>query len=116
MVCNKESKDGSGKANLVDSTGDLVWGVIYEIDAAELDKLDRVEGGYQRVKLQVWTEHDDPVTAYVYISTKLTADPVPYEWYKELIIAGAHEHRLPRDYLDYLEQLPSRPDFGKSWA
>ena len=44
MVCNKKSRDNSGKANLVDSHSDAVWGVLYEIDLVELDKLDRAEG------------------------------------------------------------------------
>lgn len=109
MVCNKKSKDGSGKANLADSPGGAVWGVLYEVDLAELDRLDRAEGGYQRTSLQVWARQGSPV-AEVHVSTELTADPVPYEWYKELIVAGAHEHELPRDYLVYLEQLPSKPD------
>lgn len=113
MVCNKKGEDGSGKANLVDSPGDLVWGVLYEVDLAKLDKLDQAEGGYQRTKLQVWTEQGNPVTAEVYVSKKLAADPMPYDWYKKLIIAGAREHQLPRDYLEYLEQLPSKPDLRK---
>ena len=110
LVCSKKSKDGSGKANLADSPGDPVWGVLYEVDLAELDRLDRAEGGYQRTSLQVWARQGSPVTAEVYVSTELTADPVPYESYKELIVAGAREHKLPRDYVEYLEQLPSKPD------
>lgn len=81
MVCNKKSRDGSGKANIVDSPGDYVLGVLYEIDLAELDRLDRAEDGYQRTNLPVWTEKDGPLTAFVYISMNVTTDPVPYEWY-----------------------------------
>ena len=113
MVCNKKSRDGSGKANLVGSRGDLVWGVLYEIDSAELDKLDQIECDYQRVKLHILTEQDNSIPAYVYISVNLTNDPVPYKWYKDLIIMGARKHQLPKDYLEYLEQIPSKPDLRK---
>ena len=110
MLCNKKSRDNSGKANLVDRPGDAVWGVVYELDMAELKKLDRAEGGYERTSLEVWTEEGNPLLAQVYISNELTRDPVPYEWYKKLLIAGARQHQLPGDYLDYLSQLPSKPD------
>ena len=110
MMCNKKSRDNSSKANLVDSRGDAVWGVLYEIDIAELDKLDRAEGGYERTTLQVLTDQGDAVTAEVYTSTRVTTDPTPYDWYKELILKGAREHQLPGDYLEYLEQLPSKTD------
>lgn len=110
MVCNKKGKDGSGKANLVDSPKDVVWGVLYEIDSAELERLDKAEGGYQRTTLQILTEQGNTIEAEVYISTKLTNDATPYNWYKDLILKGAREHQLPEDYLEYLEQFPSKDD------
>lgn len=110
MVCNKESEDGSGKANLIESPGDVVWGVLYEVDSSELDKLDRAEGGYERVTMQVLTHLGDLLQAEVYRSDRLSADPTPYHWYKERILRGARKHELPTAYLQYLEQLPSKPD------
>ena len=83
MVCNKKGEDGSGKANLIESPGDVVWGVLYEVDSAELDKLDRAEGGYNRMSTQSMMEGDNPIDVDVYVSTKLTADPIPYNWYKD---------------------------------
>lgn len=112
MVCNKKSIDGSGKANLVDSPGDVAWGVLYKVDTEELSKLDKVEGDYQRLTVQVLTNEEGFIESEVYISMKLT-DLTPYDWYKDLIISGACEHELPRDYLKYLKQLPSRPDLSK---
>jgi len=109
LVCNKKSKDGSGKANLAERAEDAVWGVLYEIDLAELDKLDRVEGGYARISLDVITDQGSSVKAYVYVSSELTDDPRPYDWYKAILIEGASEHALPASYVDYLEQIPSKP-------
>lgn len=108
MVCNKRSKNGSGKANVQDSPGEVAWGVLYEISSKELANLDKAEGGYDRVSLQVWTSDDVPVEAEVYISRMLTDDPKPFDWYKEFIVSGAQEHRLPESYIEYLKRLPSK--------
>ncbi len=110
LVCNKKSTDGSGKANLADTAGDTVWGVLYEIDSAELGQLDDCEGGYKRECLGVITEQDSLVRAWVYISSKLTDDPRPYDRYKELMISGACEHRLPSYYIELIKSIESKPD------
>jgi len=109
LVCNKKSRDCSGKANLIDNTEDTVWGVLYEIDSAELDKLDKAERCYTRKRLDVITDQDSSVKAYVYVSSELTEDARPYDWYKELMVKGAREHGLPASWVEYLEQLPSKP-------
>jgi len=109
VVFNKASTDGSGKANLTDNPGDVTWGVLYEIDVRDLKVLDKIEGGYDRIRVRVLRSDGDPVKAVTYISTNLTSDPVAHDCYKELVLAGAREHNLPRDYIVYLERLPSRP-------
>lgn len=112
LVCNKKSKDGSGKANLEDAT-DTVWGVLYKIDSAQLDKLDECEKGYERECLEVLTEKDSSERAWVYIAskpTRLTSDPRPYDWYKELMMKGAREHQLPQFYIKRMGQIESKPD------
>jgi hypothetical protein len=110
LAFNKRSVDSSGKANLVDSPGDITWGVLYEIDHQSLDVLDEIETGYERVSVQVHKVENAAVTVVTYISDRLTNDPVPFEWYKELVLSGAREHDLPSEYLAYLEQFPCRPD------
>ncbi len=110
LVFNKRSKDGSGKANLVESPGDMTWGVLYEMNAQDLDKLDKIEGGYARVTVQVWKTDGNVVEAVTYISDNLTSDARPYKWYKELILSGAREHGLPQDYISLLEKIPIKSD------
>jgi hypothetical protein len=102
--------DGSGKANLEDSLGDVTWGVLYEIDVRDLKALDKIEDGYYRIRIHVHRFDGDIVEAVTYISANLTSDPVAYDWYKELVLIGAQEHNLPQDYIAYLERLPSRPN------
>jgi cation transport regulator ChaC len=49
---NKKSTDDlSGKANVTTQEGSEVWGVLYSIPYSDLQKLDKGEGGYQRVRL-----------------------------------------------------------------
>lgn len=110
LVCNKRSKNGSGKANLEDSLGDVVWGVLYEMDSSDLNRLDKAEGGYLRTRMYVQTDEDKLVAAEVYFSTELTLEAIPFDWYKKLLISGAREHQLPEDYIEFLKKLPSKRD------
>jgi gamma-glutamylcyclotransferase len=107
---NKRSNDGSGKANLVKRAGDITWGVLYEIDFHDLETLDRVEVGYERVGEQEWKLDGTVVEAVTYVSKILTDYPRAYQWYKELVLSGARENDLPQDYIAHLERLPSKPD------
>jgi len=34
----------------------------------------------------------------------------PYDWYKDFVIAGADEHRLPDAYVQWLRTIDSQPD------
>lgn len=110
VLFNKLSANGSGNANLVASPGDVIWGVLYERNDSDVEQLDRIEQGYQRIKIQVWKPDEETLEAVTYQSTQLTDDPVAYDWYKDVLITGAREHHLPQDYITYLEQLPAKPD------
>jgi len=114
LVCNKRSKDGSGKANLVHSPGDVVWGVLYEMDESGLPKLDKAEGGYRRVEVEVLDEQGCPIVAQTYVSKKLTDDTRAYEGYKKLILNGAREHQLSKKYIEDLESVPTKPEPGEN--
>src|SRR3989339_19857 len=106
VLFNKRSLDGSGKANIVDSPGHVTWGVLYAINASDLEILNRIEIGYSLILVKAWSLDGNLVEAVSYVSTNLTDEPVPYEWYKNLVIAGAIEHDLPKDYIAYLKHFP----------
>lgn len=110
LVCNKRSKDSSGKANLEDSPRGVVWGVLYEMNSSDLKRLDEVEGGYHRTTMYVQTDEDEFIAAEVYISTDLTPKAIPFDWYKELMVSGAREHQLPKVYVEFLKKLPYKCD------
>jgi gamma-glutamylcyclotransferase (GGCT)/AIG2-like uncharacterized protein YtfP len=110
LVCNKRGRDGSAKANLVRAAGHRVWGVLYRIERVHLAWLDRFETGYERVDVEVRTTAGDARSASTYRSDQITRDPIPFEWYRGMILEGAREHGLPEEYLKVLEALPTRPD------
>jgi gamma-glutamylcyclotransferase (GGCT)/AIG2-like uncharacterized protein YtfP len=110
LVCNKRGRDGSAKANLVRAEGQRVWGVLYRIERAHLALLDGFETGYQRVEVEVCTAAGGVHRASTYRSDRITRDPIPFDWYRGMILEGAREHGLPEEYLSVLEALPSKPD------
>lgn len=107
---SKKSKDGSGKANLTNKPGFVTWGLLYEIDDVEIEKLDKIENGYTRIKVIVKKDDGETVQAETYISNDFIDNPIAFDSYKQMLIRGAVDHNLPIDYIHYLQQLPSRPD------
>jgi gamma-glutamylcyclotransferase len=124
LVFNKLSKDGSGKATVSPRDGHHVWGVLYEVDDADLARLDKGEGtGYKRSKVTVRTADDIPVEAWVYIATKpiTTHELRPYTWYKRFLVEGAEEHLLPPEYITGLREIDAMIDLdskrhAEKWA
>jgi gamma-glutamylcyclotransferase len=100
LLCNKKSIDGTGKANIVYSPGDIVWGVVYKIYEDDMDVLDQIEVGYERKGFEIVTE-EGKIEANAYISYKIT-DTLPKNYYKEFILEGAVENKLPDEYIEYL--------------
>jgi gamma-glutamylcyclotransferase (GGCT)/AIG2-like uncharacterized protein YtfP len=108
LVCNKRGSDGSAKANLVPAAGHRVWGVLYRIEGAELPLLDQFESGYERVGVEVRTSSGETWCASTYRSDRISEDPVPFDWYRGMILEGAREQGLPEQYLALLEALPAK--------
>lgn len=97
LKCIKKSKDGSGKATIVNTgrTEKIVWGVIFEINENEKPILDRAEGlnhGYHETIIEVRIGKENQ-NAQVYISDLDAIDEGlnAYHWYK-----GIHLNRSSR--------------------
>ena len=108
LVFNKESEDGSGKANIEESRDDSVHGVIYEVDEAEKNRLNKKEVRYDPIPVSVKLEDGSTEKALTYKSDYKTGEP-PYEWYLKLIIGGAKTHGLPEEYIKTLESINTKP-------
>ena len=105
LCWHKLGRDGSGKCDIEpsDAPGTTVWGVLYEIDRAERDGLDSVEGlgvGYDEHTVQV--ETDTVVREAVTYNArrgKIDAALRTLDWYKRFVLRGATEHGLPSEYV-----------------
>ena len=108
----KVSNDGSGKGDVVDSPGNAVWGVLYEVADEQLANLDRNEGPHYRRDDVGIVVAGAMQWASVYRARPDHRDPakLPYDWYLALVIAGARQNGLPEDYIDALASKPRMPD------
>lgn len=119
LVCDKISKDGSGKFGIVASSELGLPGVIFEIARSEQAELDRVEDaigtdpGYRRVdNFEVSRPGGvrERLTTYVPLEEKRCADLLPYAWYRALVHAGALQHGLDADHAAAIAALEVQPD------
>jgi uncharacterized protein (TIGR00369 family) len=102
--CNKPSADGSARANLVAARDAETWGVLYELHASDWDALDRAEGGYERIVVDVLRDGVRGA-AQTFISNRVGDDSSPAPWYLGLVAAGAREHALPPAWIAAIEAL-----------
>jgi len=103
---NKKSIDGSSKANITKSDGEIVWGICYELDAAGFENLRKHEKGYEKLEVAVYDENQEVLfTAKTFISNKI-CDKLPTKDYLDKIIEGAKQHELPKDYIEKIEKQP----------
>ena len=115
---HKVGVDGSGKCTLIatGNTAALAYGVLYDLADSDGGTLDRVEGvhtgGYIRCSIQLRCRDGGTTSAVTYIASDRHVDPacVPFDWYRDLVVAGALEHGLPAPYIDELAQIPAVPD------
>lgn len=118
LTFDKVGKDGSGKCDMeaVSESHARVYGVLFRVSATDRPALDRVESlgiGYRAEQVDVLTP-TVPYHALTYTAIEKCEGLRPYPWYRDIVIAGAVEHRLPRAYLEYLHSVPSTPDSDDS--
>jgi gamma-glutamylcyclotransferase len=112
---NKKSSDGSGKCGITQDGESSVHGVLFKIAESQVGALDMAEGvghGYTREKIPIKMADGQqvPVDSYLPSSSHLRADLRPYDWYLQLVIAGAMEHLLPDHWILSLKQIEATPD------
>jgi hypothetical protein len=109
-------KDGTGKCRIEQTgrEGDRVWGVLYDLGAGDLEALDRAEGrgsGYEAGRVEVGGGAETE-TAFAYLADPGFIDPglASFDWYVELVVAGARENALPESYVAEIQGIRSVPD------
>ena len=119
----RSQKDRSAKTD-AEYTGretDVVWGVIFEIDAAHKQRLDEAEGlgsGYEEksINLKDCTGQTYEASMYFASETFKNANLKPYSWYLRFVVEGAKQHGLPSDYVGLLERVETSEDQDRERA
>ena len=83
-----------GVASIKSFRGERVRGAIYEVAEACLQRLDRYESGYNRLKVTVVGEDDEHIEAVTYVKTGRLEDATPSKEYLAIIQQGLRDWRL----------------------
>jgi gamma-glutamylcyclotransferase len=113
-------RDGSGKcdARFTGDKLDAVFGVLYDCSNNDLARLDKIEGvgqGYEAKTLNI-DSVEGLVQAQTYFATNIDAALKPMLWYKEHVIRGATEHKLPAQYIEYIDRIEAIIDLDEDRA
>jgi cation transport regulator ChaC len=106
---------GEAFANIVPEPHSNVMGVAYLVSVDAFDTIDLSEGvligNYQRRAIQVIPLAGTAVAVEAFTLVSDRRDPAlrPSTRYMALLIAGAIEHGLPDEYVDYLRGVSARP-------
>ena len=104
---------GESFANVVADPRAETFGVLYEIDTADLEHIELTEGvkigNYDRIAVTA-----EPlgatlaaIPAFALASPKSDATLLPTARYMALLIEGALEHGLPSAYVEWLRTIPA---------
>jgi gamma-glutamylcyclotransferase len=113
-------KNRGGAADVVECQGEIVWGVIYQLNDLDLRGLYSSEGyqpgrtrnSYAPISVTVYRDgaSDFPVTATTFtVCRKLAPHQKPSREYLDHILAGAKHWNLPNDYQMMLQGFETRP-------
>jgi len=106
-----------GVAGLEYTPGELAWGVVWSIPTEEVESLDAAEGfiaerrpsrnSYNRKPGTVWVEGraSEALCIHFYDAVPDQSCQSPSAGYLDLILTGARQHQLPRNYLQRIEAL-----------
>jgi hypothetical protein len=98
-----------GVANLMSEPAARVHGIVYQLSATDFERLDASEGVsfglYQRIPVMVRTSEHGLLDAWTYHSSVIADGRKPSSRYLQLLLDGARENGLPREYVEYLEAL-----------
>nr|XP_020514140.2 gamma-glutamylcyclotransferase-like [Labrus bergylta] len=96
-----------GVATIEKSPGDEVWGVVWRMNMTDLESLDSQEnvtlGAYSPVELPVKTKGQE-LSCRTYIMNSCVYAP-PSPQYLRVIVMGAEQNGLPKDYQEKLRAI-----------
>jgi len=103
-----------GISSIIETPGEMVKGVIYEIDDEEILALDILEsipeGLYRRDRFLVLGEDGDWHHADLYRVSNPSGPYTPSKGYVDYMVAGAKEHQIDPEYTARFEALRASLD------
>lgn len=82
------------KAGIKLSRGEKVRGAVYDVSEQCMQKLDKFESSYSRLKVTVFNEDGDPVEAVTYIKSGQIDEGKPSKEYLAVIQQGYRDWRI----------------------
>ena len=114
----RESKKWQcGVSDVVESSREDVWGVVYDITETEFASLDQDEGfrpgraksenSYNREQRHVFRDGDEnqAILVWIYIGNHQSDPPLPNTAYKQQLVNGAKYWHLPPTYIAKLKKI-----------
>ena len=77
-----------GVATIKRFRGERVFGAVYDVSEQCLQKLDGYESGYDRLKVTVFDEDNEPIEAVTYIKADQSEETQPSKEYLAIIRQG----------------------------
>jgi len=107
---HKRGQDGSGKCDLWPGQG-AAYGALYQIGVDEGLQLDRIEDGYARQPMTVALA-GQRISAFTYRASDPFIAPAlrPFDWYVELLLAGAEALAFEPTYRTRLATMACMDD------
>ncbi|MBM4339929.1 MAG: gamma-glutamylcyclotransferase [Deltaproteobacteria bacterium] len=103
------SRQGKGVASICEKASSYVEGVVFELTSADWNSLDRYEDvpdSYTRKLVIVSMNDGKEIEAETYTAIPMEGYPFkPSKPYMDLIIHGAEENGLSRDYIEKLKNI-----------
>ena len=112
MLCfpvRSKKRENMGVASIKHKPGSIVEGVIYALGGNDLEKLDQFEAkgiNYNRKKIFVTLSDNSSMLVWTYIANSDHSEEFrPSKDYLDLIIRGAVQHGLSKNYIEFLKSL-----------
>lgn len=103
------SRQGKGVASICENSRSYIEGVLFELTSSDLDRLDELEGvphSYTRKPIKVLLNDGREIIGETYFANSMEGNPFrPSKKYMEIIIQGAIENELSKDYIEKLKQI-----------
>lgn len=113
LTFDKQGFDDSGKCNALQTgrESDVLFGVLYQLNAHEKARLDEIEGvRYDCQNIQVQAQCGNIFDAYCYVANTLDKQLIPYDWYLKHVLTGAIEAQLPDVYIEKIRKQVTKID------